>query len=577
MSIFALSGIAAPVTGRILSNLRVDPLHQNPGGQVTVIGTDFGCKNDDRVVTVRLRGKVVDTNPAVPKADKQNEVNFTLNVPKDASAGDQELTVDCPGGNGATTLHIVWTISFTADPNSGRPGGDTDLVGKRFDCDTKPDSATGLLDISWDGDVIASGTAKDGAFATTITAPADAVEGPHEITARCVSTGESASVRFTVVPAPPSPSTTTATRSPSPSDTTIAPSSEPTATPPSPTNAPTVRTPARMDPQRAHLTASLAAPNDFAPGLLLYVILLVVAGAFALMLCLPLLAFPAEIFNKALEERHERHNPPRWPPSVQITIFGALSATLLVLVEPDVAFDRKTLALGVGLMIAVLITTLSYCVPGELLLHQVSRRRSVLRTLPVALAIGCVCAIVSRVLDFQPGYVYGLVAGYAPVARNLGANADDLRRYEGHAVLAGVIATLGASVLAWSAWTTITVTPTSSFGTQVLDSTLGAIALMGVETVLFGLMPVKLLDGLKLLAWRRRAWAAVYIPTTVAYLVLLMHDQKPATPAALIRAMTLFIAFGLGSMAFWSYVVFRQRHRRGPAKSDRARLRRREW
>ena len=81
-----------------------------------------------------------------------SEVKFTLDVPKDASTGDQDIIADCPGGNGAVPLHIVRTISFTAASNSGRPGSDPDLVGKRFDCDTK----------------------------------LDAFEGPHEITARCV-------------------------------------------------------------------------------------------------------------------------------------------------------------------------------------------------------------------------------------------------------------------------------------------------------------------------------------------------------------------------------------------------------
>lgn len=571
LPVFALIGIAMPAGGRDSPQLEIVRSIEEAGRSVHVTGTGFACARNSSTsapttapaaVTVRFDDDEVKTDPTVPIVDaRTGEVGFDLAIPEGTEPGTWGIVVRCNGATARAAVTVTRTITFTVTPDSGHAGAGANVTGRGFDCDVTPKSTTGRMDVYWDGDPVAVTAANDGAFAAALTIPAEAAAGTHEITARCPWTGESAAAGFTVVLVPP-PTTPTSTPPPTTTTpTTPSTSSTTTTTPPSIVT-PAVRTPARMDPQRAHLSASLATPDDLVPGLLPYVFLLAVAALFALLIGLPIIVFPAEIFNKALEERHERPHSLRWPPSVQLVVFGLLSSLLLVLVEPDAAFDRRTVALAIGLMIAVVLTTLSYCLPGELLHRRTSLRRSVLRTLPVALVIAGVCAVASRVLDFQPGYVYGLIAGYAPIARVLGSSPAERRWHEGRAVLVGALVTLAVSLLAWVLWSLVTVTPGSGFGMLVLDSALGAMALTGIETVLFGLIPMALLDGLVLLVWSRRIWATVYIPTAVAYLVLLMHDRKPATADAFFRAMLLFVCFGLFSMGFWAYVRYRTPRRR---------------
>lgn len=558
LGIVAAIGVLLCTAGQASADadLTVESGPHAPGAPVAVTGTGFFCTVDDvgppnDTVKVLWESEPAETTPSSPQASK-GVVRFTLKIPANASSGDKEITAGCGNVTRQAIVTVQRLATLSVSPGKGSPGLLTTLHGENFECR--------VVQTQWDDDQPIDVLTNKGTFDVDVQVPADAADGTHTISAQCVHSNQPpARVDFTVV----RPQTTTTT--PPPTTTSTTPpttTSTSTATPPIESSP---HQPTTSDRHRALLPQSMASASDITRDPITYLVLLAVGGFFALLIFLPLIAFPAEIFNKALEERHERQDRLRLPSWLQVTLFTVTAGILLALIEPEAAFDRKTVALGTGLMIAVCVTTLSYSTPGERFSFWVSRQRAVLRTLPYALLIACLCAIVSRIADFQPGYVYGLIAGYAPVARTLGADDTEHRRNEARSILLGVFLTLTLSLVAWLLWDRIDAAaenPAATFGMLVADSTLSAIALMGVETVLFGLIPLRFLDGLKLVAASPGTWMTIYALTTTAYLFLLTQESEPTTPAAILHAMALFLAFGACSFAFWSYVVMRERRAR---------------
>lgn len=294
-----------------------------------------------------------------------------------------------------------------------------------------------------------------------------------------------------------------------------------------------------------------------------------------------LAGFPAEIFNRTLETNYAevqgwfrrlgRLRPPdrltgrlRLPPAAQFTAFCLVAAVLSALVDPEVAFRAPGWAVKGGLLMAgfaaaIPVTTLVYAGPGERYARQVGGGRARLRVLPLALLIAAAFVAISLAGHLVPGYVYGLIAGYGAAK---GRKLD--REYEGRTVLLGACAVLAVSLLAWVAWEPVRAAaagPHPSWPILILDAVMSLAVILGLEAIVFGLLPMKFLDGGKLRAWNPWAWAAVYGTAAFFFVHLLVLNTVPVTQAqrthAIVTVFTLYAAFALFSCAFWAYFRYR--------------------
>src|SRR4029077_3570466 len=106
----------------------------------------------------------------------------------------------------------------------------------------------------------------------------------------------------------------------------------------------------------------------------------------------------------------------------------------------------KSVETYVGLALALLVTV---SVPGVAVgsyrRFRASSRAFALLALPAGLGIALVSVVVSRLTSFQPGYLYGVVAGVV-FAQHLPA------REEGRATAVSVISMLAVAVAAWALW-----------------------------------------------------------------------------------------------------------------------------
>jgi hypothetical protein len=199
--------------------------------------------------------------------------------------------------------------------------------------------------------------------------------------------------------------------------------------------------------------------------------------------------------------------------------------------------------------------SLAYSMPSRLL----ARRRGEhgrLRLYPVTLVVAGLCVLVSRLVHFQPGYVYGLIAGFT-VAR------PHTRAEEGRGVLASAVWTLVLAVVAWLGWSAVAsgaAKPGAAFPVVLLGTMLAAIFVAGVQSLVFALIPLRFLEGDKLFRWTRVVWAAVYAAGVLAYVHVMLDPRTKdhhRTTASLVKVIVLFASFGAVSVAFWAYYRFR--------------------
>jgi hypothetical protein len=248
-----------------------------------------------------------------------------------------------------------------------------------------------------------------------------------------------------------------------------------------------------------------------------------------------------------------------------LVLVAAIASGLVILLDPTEPGPARwaaewgtVLPSLLGLVTAFVVTTLAYSALGEAWTRRSYPQRAVLETIPMGLVLAGLFALLSVAGHFVPGYVYGLVAGYAARGR------DPDRATEGQSVLIGALVVLAVAAAAWVSWGWVrgpAGAPDASFGLRIADVALGSIFVMGVETVVFGLIPLRCFDGCKLTAWSKVRWGAVYM-VGAFWFVLVLNGPKSAERQALADNGLLppltgilvpFAVFATFSLLFWGY------------------------
>jgi hypothetical protein len=294
------------------------------------------------------------------------------------------------------------------------------------------------------------------------------------------------------------------------------------------------------------------------------------AVSLGIALCLTLLvAFPGELVAKTVQNNGPRiRNALRFLPRRRPGLLRKLSrswlgfllvllitAVLYGLLSPDFGINLKTFVLVLGMLGSIGIIVAA----NELTAALYMRKRSdrvYLRVFPGTLAIAIACVAISRLVDFEPGYLYGLVAGVAV------RGALDSRT-EGKAAAIASACLLGVAVAAWAIWHQVEPAasrPDASTALLIGEALLVATFVAGFEALLFGLLPLTFLDGQKLIRWNRLVWVILFVITAFFFVHMVLN---PATSyvglsqdTTTLTVLGLFVGFGLFSVAFWAYLRF---------------------
>ena len=313
---------------------------------------------------------------------------------------------------------------------------------------------------------------------------------------------------------------------------------------------------------RTALATSLprVADVDFGAGRLL-------ASAVAAVGLLLLIAFPAELFNTTLEEHYDevrgwfrlrprgvaggRHH------GALLVLFLLLSGPLWFSMQASSGIDRATAVGALGLSVATAVVVLASDLPEVLHVRRRYAERAAPVVLPGSLLMALACVVLSRAVHFQPGYFYGLIGGLA-LARSLGR--DESGRLAAWAA-AGLLA---LSIVSWVVLQPVAAAARetgTSLPAILAENVLGGIFWAALDTLVIALLPLRLLEGAKVVGWSRRAWAVLYGVTLLAFVHILLRpgsgyvSNSSVSPRSVVIG--LFVGFAAFSVAFWGYFRFR--------------------
>jgi hypothetical protein len=430
--------------------------------------------------------------------------------------------------------------------------------------------------------------------------------GSHTVKAQiCTRTGcsLSASAKFSVLP-PPTP---TPTPSPSPTPTpTPTPSPTPELTPsPTPSAQPSEEVLEATSPPRGSPTPLPAAvvvpsgppnsPNGYVPAIVSYIggpdrgsvdPAVVATNVLLTLLVLFLFGLTAEIFNSTMDaNRDEVHG--WWARlfrgplallaalNVSGTSLGHLSGSgrigstarvLLILsllgiiygfLSPDFGWNPQSLILIVSLIVG--LGFLTFFSEGSATRLATSRYRAdaSIELYGTAIVVAILAVVVSRLVDFSPGLVYGFIASAVIVAPVALAKRDD-------ATLV-LVPAFGVLIISLLAWLLLGPVRAAAAGGEPLpalaESILAMIVIGGLEGLFITMIPLTFLDGATVKNWSRLGWALVFGVVTFLWWQLLLNQDAAYLGAFEQTNVRVVLAtlgvFMLTTGGLWSYFRFR--------------------
>jgi hypothetical protein len=316
-----------------------------------------------------------------------------------------------------------------------------------------------------------------------------------------------------------------------------------------------------------------------------------VMGGAAVMLTL-VIGYPGSLLNSVIGPLYDRASErmrKRWSvrkskaardkargaaeASVRPRIFGWLFIPGLVVASIISGFVDPTFgvnALSARVLLTAFLSLLVFNVAAWLLVREVMRKRypDAVATIKFrwgSLILVTLAVLIARLLEFNPGVIFGLVAGL--VFASTLSKAKDAT-----VVLLGAGFGLAVALVAWVAFSLLAPLAAGAPGNLLLLSAsefFSAVTIEGIATLPLVLLPLLALDGHKLFAFKKWLWAACYVVGLLAFMLVLLTIPNSWTEIAgdFVRWVVLFGVFGVVSVAVWAiFAVFERR--KTAAKSE---------
>ncbi len=296
------------------------------------------------------------------------------------------------------------------------------------------------------------------------------------------------------------------------------------------------------------------------------------AAAAAVVLVL-LIAFPTHFFNQAAEKANDRFE--RWwkrrqkkstapttagrvGKAVQLAGWpaaagGVIAASIIsAFVDPSFGFDAASLRTFLSILVSFVVDV----VIGWFALLLIVRKTHPSSTArfefkPLTLLIVVVAVLFTRLTSFQPGIVFGLVAGVT--FGGLLATAEKAR-----VALIGLAYSFGIGIVAWVGYSLLTASAGDHPGAVAVfvRETLSGIAIAGSSSLPIALLPLRGLTGATVWAWKRWVWAVGYGVGLFGFMVMLMPMpfSWQRVPLNLVVWIALYLAYALVAVGLWLLV-----------------------
>ena len=247
-----------------------------------------------------------------------------------------------------------------------------------------------------------------------------------------------------------------------------------------------------------------------------------------------------------------------WQSPLRIVGFVLVTALLYAFLDPTFGLSLSSLAELAGLAVGLGVVTLAWAVP----LGFFSRRDHfplTVRALPATLLVGVACVLISRLADFQPGYLYGLIVGFY-LAHGLA------QAIEGRAKAVAVGTTLVVALLAWIGLAVLRASAAggADFDTVLLQSAAVTVVVAGLENAVFAMLPLRFMPGASIFSWNRPVWVVLMAIGLFGFVHVLLNPAAgagylaDATRTSFFTTVALLALFGITSVLFWAYFRFRR-------------------
>ncbi|HEY4225663.1 MAG TPA: hypothetical protein VGM70_07605 [Pseudolysinimonas sp.] len=283
---------------------------------------------------------------------------------------------------------------------------------------------------------------------------------------------------------------------------------------------------------------------------------------------------PGHLLNATLAEQYERFNERRpkrrrpvsaWlarvaaflhrAPFVAGLALTTVTALLFGFADPRFGFSLASLRLFLGLAIALAIVSYLVNALTGLIMRGRWRVDVEVNLRPLGLVLTVVGVVVSRVLDFSPGFLIGLVLG-------LVISEKHLAKHAWRAVLLRTGLLLGLALLAWLAFSLFDAKEEGgTFASELAVETLVAITTEAVVGLLVELLPLRLLEGEKLYQKSKVLWGALYLVAVFIFVVAVVPWEGNWAELGNSLWAWIGIVVGFGILATAIYIFFRVRSR----------------
>ena len=241
-----------------------------------------------------------------------------------------------------------------------------------------------------------------------------------------------------------------------------------------------------------------------------------------------------------------------------VLLFLALSALVYGFLSPTFGFNAESVALFLGLLAGLALITVAFDLPLRLYHGRTTKAhdRGVLRALWWTLLIAVVCVAMSRLANFQPGYLYGLIIGFF-----FAVGVD--QKQEGRAQAIATASSLAAAFIAWVllAFLRAGTGSTDALTTNLIGAATVTIVVAGLENAVFAMLPLRFMPGSAVFDWDRRVWAVLIGLGIFGFAHVLLNPSAgymaDTTRTSFFTMVALLAFFALASVAFWAYFRFR--------------------
>ena len=294
------------------------------------------------------------------------------------------------------------------------------------------------------------------------------------------------------------------------------------------------------------------------------------AIGFAVVLVL-LVAFPTHLLNTAAEHGTDRFStwwaartgPKRraLPPGLErlngwpLAFAGVVVASVIsAFVDPRFGVDAggSFRILGSILLAFVLDVAVGWVLLLLFLRRTMPDSKARLRFAPASLLLVLAAVVFSRITGFQPGIVFGLVAGVV-IGATLATTA------KARVALIGLGYSFAAGLLAWIAYTIAVAAsgPDSSAGGLFVQETLSAIAIGGMAVLPVALFPLRGMTGFDIFTWNRLVWGVAYAIGLLGFFFVLMPMPFAwmGVPFELGVWVGLYLLYAVIAVAIWVAVT----------------------